>query len=554
MKHETPGNFIANIVQEDVRKGKHGGKVITRFPPEPNGYLHIGHAKAVWLNFQIAQQHGGYCNLRFDDTNPEKEEAEFSSAIIEDVHWLGYRERQTCHASNYFARLFEYAVALIKKGKAYVCSLSADEIREQRGTLTAPGTESPYRARSIEENLGLFNKMRAGECRDGEHVLRAKIDMRSGNINMRDPVIYRIRHAHHHRSGDDWCIYPAYDFAHCASDSIEGITHSLCTLEFEDHRPLYDWFLQALGVHHPQQIEFARLELTHTITSKRKLKKLIDGGIVGGWDDPRLPTIAGMRRRGIPPAAIRNFCELIGVTKKDSQIEIELFETCVRDELNRTAPRAMAVLNPLKVVITNYPAGETEMLEAANNPGDPGAGTRRLPFAREIYIEKEDFMESPPKKFFRLSPGREVRLKYAWYVTCEEVIKDDAGEVVELHCRYDPASRGGGTPDGRKVKGTIHWVSAAHAVAAKVNLYDRLFSAANPAAADDPEGVLNPRSNVPVERALLEASLGGVQPGQAYQFERLGYFVADPLSRPGAIVFNRTITLYDSWEKIKRKQ
>ncbi len=551
-EYDTPANFIRALVREDIANNRYDGKVITRFPPEPNGYLHIGHAKSIWLNFGIAKEFGGgHCNLRFDDTNPEKEEAEFRRAIIEDMHWLGYREKNILHASDYFEKLFDCAVALIKKGKAYVCDLNNEQIRERRGSLTQAGSDSPYRARSIEENIDLFNKMRAGEYADGARVLRAKIAMDSPNINMRDPVIYRIRHSRHDRTEKQWRIYPSYDFAHCISDSIEGITHSLCTLEFEDHRPLYDWFLETLEMHHPRQIEFARLELSHTITSKRKLKSLIDSGAADGWDDPRLLTIAGMRRRGIPAAAIRTFCECIGVTKKNSLIEIEFLETCIRDELNLTTPRAMAVLNPLKAVITNYPEDKTETVAAANNPKQP-SDSRQVPFSREIYIERDDFMENPPAKFFRLAPQREVRLKYAYYITCEEVIKDSNGEITELRCRYDPQTRGGGSPDGRKVKGTIHWVSAAHAVKAKVYLYDRLFAEHNPAASEDLNAALNPRSKVAAENAMLEPGLGAMQAGQPYQFERLGYFVADSRS-DRSLVINRIMTLCDSWEKIKRK-
>lgn len=550
-EYAPPVNFIRNIVREDIAANKHAGKVVTRFPPEPNGYLHIGHAKSVWLNFGIAREFGsGHCNLRFDDTNPEREEAEFGRAIIKDLHWLGYREKSIRHTSDYFEQLFDYAVALIKKDKAYVCELDSEQIREQRGTLTEAGRESPYRNRSIEENISLFNRMRAGDYEDGECVLRAKIAMDAANINLRDPVIYRVRHVRHHRTGERWCIYPSYDFSHCISDSLEGITHSICTLEFEDHRPLYDWFLDALNIHHPRQIEFARLELSHTITSKRKLKTLIDSGAVDGWDDPRLLTIAGMRRRGIPAAAIRTFCECIGVTKKNSLIEIELLETCIRDALNPIAPRAMAVLDPLKVVITNYADDKTEMIDAVNNPRRP-SDIRPLPFSREIYIERDDFMENPPGKFFRLAPQREVRLKYAYYITCEEVVKD-AGEVVELRCRYDPKSRGGGSPDGRKVKGTIHWVSAAHAVKAEVRLYERLFAEHNPALCEEFEDALNPSSKVVVKNAMLEPGLGEMQAQRAYQFERLGYFIADSNSGQ-SLVINRIITLYDSWQKIKRK-
>ena len=548
---ETPTNFIRRIVERDVADGKHGGKVLTRFPPEPNGYLHIGHAKAICLNFGIAREYGGGpCNLRFDDTNPEKESVEYVEAIIEDVRWLGFEWTRLLHASDYFEQLYEYAVALVRAGKAYVCSLSADEMRRRRGTLTEAGVNSPHRERGVEENLGLFARMRAGEFADGAHVLRAKIDMAAPNLNMRDPTIYRIRHAAHYRSGKRWCIYPTYDFTQCLSDSIEGVTHSLCTLEFEDHRPLYDWFLDALGVHHPQQIEFARLQLSHTITSKRNLKKLVETGVVDGWDDPRMTTLSGLRRRGVPPAAIRDFCERIGVTKKDSWIPMELFETCVRNVLNETAPRALAVLEPLKVVIENYPEERVEEIEAANDPNRPERGTRKLPFSRELYIERGDFMEQPPKKFFRLAPGREVRLKYAYYVTCEEVIKDGDGNVVELHCRYDPQSRGGGTPDGRKVKGTIHWLSAAAARPAEMRLYDRLFHAEDPLACDDATDALNPESLVVKRDALVEPSVLRARPGLCHQFERLGYFVRDARDGGERPVFNRTITLRDTWAKL----
>ncbi len=545
----TPTNFIRHVIEDDISTGKHDGKIHTRFPPEPNGYLHVGHAKAVCLNFGLAGDFKGACNLRFDDTNPEKESAEYIEAIKRDVGWLGFKWDRLCRASDYFERLYGYAVELIKLKKAYVCSLSADRIREQRGTLTTPGVNSPYRERGVEENLALFAKMRAGECRDGEHVLRAKIDMASPNVNMRDPVIYRIRHVAHHNTGDAWCIYPTYDFTHCLSDSVEGITHSLCTLEFEDHRPLYDWFLDQLNVHHPQQIEFARLQLKYTITSKRNLKKLIDAGVVAGWDDPRMPTISGLRRRGVPPAAIRDFCERIGVTKKDSWIEMDLFETCVRDELNRNAPRAMAVLRPLEVVIENYPRDSSEELEAPNHPEDPSMGARKLPFSRVIYIERDDFMETPKKKFFRLAPGREVRLRYAYCVTCREVEKDAEGNVVRLLCTYDPQTRGGNTPDGRKVKGTLHWVSAADAGKVEIRLYDRLFNVENPSA-DEVFAHLNPESLVTLKDCRVEPSLVQASAGKHWQFERLGYFCVDGES--AGAVFNRTITLRDGWARIKQ--
>ena len=544
----TPTNFIRHVIEDDISAGKHDGKVHTRFPPEPNGYLHVGHAKAVCLNFGLAGDFKGVCNLRFDDTNPEKESTEYIEAIKRDVGWLGFEWDRLCRASDYFEQLYGYAVELIKLKKAYVCSLSADEIREQRGTLTEAGVNSPYRERSVEENLELFAKMRGGEYRDGEHVLRAKIDMASPNVNMRDPVVYRIRHTSHHNTGDAWCIYPTYDFTHCLSDSIEGITHSLCTLEFEDHRPLYDWFLEQLNVHHPQQIEFARLQLKYTITSKRKLKKLIDAGIVEGWNDPRMPTISGLRRRGVPSAAIRDFCERIGVTKKDSWIEMDLFETCVRDELNRNAPRAMAVLRPLEVVIENYPQDSSEELEAPNHPDDPSMGVRKLPFSRVVYIERDDFMETPEKKFFRLAPGREVRLRYAYCVTCREVEKDAEGNVVRLLCSYDPQTRGGNTPDGRKVKGTLHWVSAAHAGKAEIRLYDRLFNVENPSA-DEVFAHLNPESLLTLNDCRVEPSLTRATVGKHWQFERLGYFCVD--SESAGAVFNRTLTLRDGWARIK---
>ncbi len=559
--NRKPSNFIRNIILEDIKSNRHGGKVVTRFPPEPNGYLHIGHAKSIVMNFGFAQEFNGRCHLRFDDTNPTKEEQEYVDAIKEDVRWLGYDWGEHLYfASDYFDQFYEYAEQLIKIGKAFVCDLSPEEIRAYRGTLTEPGRESPYRNRSIEENLDLFRRMKAGEFGDGERVLRAKIDMASGNLNMRDPVIYRIMHVPHHRTGDKWCIYPMYDFAHCLSDSIEGITHSLCSLEFEDHRPLYDWFLDVLEVEcHPQQIEFARLNLTYTILSKRKLIRLVEEGVVSGWDDPRMPTISGMRRRGLPPAGIRNFCERIGVAKKESVVDVALLEHCVREELNRTAPRVMGVLNPLKVVIKNYPEDREEELEAINNPEDPSFGTRMVPFSREIFIERTDFMEDPPKKFFRLAPGREVRLRYAYFITCTDVIRDkDTGEIKELHCTYDPATRGGNSPDGRKVRGTIHWVSCRHAFNAEVRLYDRLFEHPYPDRATR-EGksymdFLNPDSLRTLKGCMLEPSLKQLKPGQVVQFERTGYFCADSRdSRPGQPVFNRTVTLRDTWAKIEKK-
>ncbi len=557
---KRPSNFIRNIIIQDIKSNKWGGKVITRFPPEPNGYLHIGHAKSIVMNFGFAEEFNGRCHLRFDDTNPTKEEQEYVEAIMEDVRWLGYDWGEHLYfASDYFDQFYEYAEKLIKMGKAFVCDLSPEEIKKYRGTLTEPGKESPYRNRSIEENLDLFRRMRKGEFKDGERTLRAKIDMASGNLNMRDPVIYRIMHVPHHRTGDKWCIYPMYDFAHCLSDSIEHITHSLCSLEFEDHRPLYDWFLDTLQVEwHPQQIEFARLNLTYTVLSKRKLVQLVEEGAVDGWDDPRMPTLSGMRRRGFPPAAIRDFCERIGVAKKESVVDVALLEHCVRDVLNKTAPRVMGVLNPLKVVIENYPEGKEEELEAINNPEDPSYGTRMIPFSREIYIEKTDFMEDPPKKFYRLAPGREVRLRYAYFITCKDVIKDENGEIVELRCTYDPETRGGNAPDGRRVRGTIHWVSAPHAFEAEVRLYDRLFDHPYPDRAKE-EGktfkdYLNPNSLEIIKGCKLEPSLRDAEPGKVYQFERLGYFCADSKdSRPGHPVFNRTITLRDTWAKIEKK-
>jgi glutaminyl-tRNA synthetase len=553
-------HFIRNIIDDDVRNGKNGGRVHTRFPPEPNGYLHIGHAKSICLNFGLAREYGGLCNLRFDDTNPTKEEVEYVESIQEDVRWLGFDwDERLFYASDYFESLHAYAVRLIQDGKAYVDSLSPAEIREHRGTLTEPGKESPFRGRSVEENLDLFERMRKGEFKEGEHVLRAKIDMASPNLNLRDPVVYRVMHASHHRTGDAWCIYPMYDFAHGLSDSLEGITHSICTLEFEDHRPLYDWFLEQLGVFHPQQIEFARLNLSYTVMSKRKLLELVRGGCVSGWDDPRMPTISGLRRRGYTPASIRSFCERIGVAKKASTVDLSLLEYSVREDLNRTAPRVMAVLRPLKVVIENYPEDRVEELEAVNNPEDPSMGTRTVPFSRELYIERDDFREDPPRKFFRLAPGREVRLRYAYFITCREVVKDlETGEVTELRCTYDPETRGGNAPDGRKVKGTIHWVSARHAVECEVRLYDRLFNRPNPA--DVPEGedfksLLNPDSLEVLPVCPVEPGLADAPPGHRCQFERLGYFCVDTRdSKPGRPVFNRTVPLRDSWAKIEKAQ
>ena len=559
-------DFVRAIVAEDNRTGKYGGKVITRFPPEPNGYLHIGHAKSICLNFGIAQENGGKCNLRFDDTNPVKEEQEYIDSIKEDVRWLGFQWDNEFYASDYFEQLYEWAVLLIKAGKAYVCDLTPEQIREYRGTLTEPGKNSPYRDRSVEENLDLFERMRKGEFPDGSRTLRAKIDMASPNLNLRDPVMYRILHAHHHRTGDKWCIYPMYDWAHGQSDWIEGITHSICTLEFENHRPLYDWFIDAIreaggsppGVtYRPQQIEFARLNLTNKVMRKRKLLELVRSKYVRGWDDPRMPTISGLRRRGYTPEAIREFCRRIGVTKYNSTTEIALLEQCVREDLNLRAPRVMGVLKPLKVVITNYPAGQTEMLEAVNNPEDPSAGTRQVPFSGTLYIEQDDFMENPPKKFYRLAPGAEVRLRYAYFIKCNEVVKNDAGEVVELRCTYDPETRGGNAPDGRKVKATIHWVSADHALKAEVRLYDHLFTQADPD--DVPEGAdwkanLNPDSLQVLSPCYVEPSLGKAAALDFFQFERQGYFCVDPDSQPGALVFNRTVSLKDTWRKIQQQE
>ncbi len=557
---DSAPNFIKHIIDEDLKAGKNDGRVHTRFPPEPNGYLHIGHAKSICLNFGLAEQYNGLCNLRYDDTDPSKEEIEYVDSIKEDVRWLGYdwADREY-YASNYFEQLFEYAVQLIKAGKAYVDSLSADEIRQYRGTLTAPGKNSPYRERSIEENLDLFERMRAGEFKDGEHVLRAKIDMAAPNIIMRDPTLYRIKHVAHYRTGNMWCIYPMYDFTHCLSDSIEGITHSNCTLEFESNRELYDWVLDNLEVFHPQQIEFARLNLSFTVLSKRKLIRLVEEGHVDGWDDPRMPTISGVRRRGYPPEALRNFCDRIGVAKADSMVDMALLEYCVRENLNKTAPRVMGVLHPLKVIIDNYPADDVEELEAINNPGDPSAGTRKVPFSRELYIERDDFMEDPPKKFFRLAPGREVRLRYAYFITCVDAVKDPAtGEIVELHCTYDPATRGGDAPDGRKVKGTLHWVSAKHAIDAQVRLYDHLFTKENPNEVEEGKeftAYLNPNSLEVLNDCKLEPSLADAAPASRCQFERLGYFCVDAKdSTPDALVFNRTVTLRDTWARILKAQ
>jgi glutaminyl-tRNA synthetase len=555
----APLDFIREIVAEDQRTGKHGGRVHTRFPPEPNGYLHVGHAKSICLNFGVAAEFGGLCNLRFDDTNPTKEDVEYVEAIQEDVRWLGFEWGSMFYASDYFELLYQYAEELIRQGKAYIDSLSADDIREYRGTLTEPGRNSPYRERTVDENLDLFRRMRAGEFPDGAHVLRATIDMASPNINMRDPTLYRIRHASHHRTGDAWPIYPTYDYAHPISDAIEGITHSLCTLEFEDHRPLYDWIVDALSgtarefKSRPQQIEFARLNLNSTVMSKRKLLALVQQRLVHGWDDPRMPTIAGIRRRGFTPEAVRDFCARIGVAKKENVIDIALLEHTVREDLNRRALRALAVLRPLKVVIENYPEGRVEEVSATNNPEDPSAGTRRIAFTRVLYIEQEDFMETPPKKFFRLSPGTEVRLRYSYILKCERVIRDTSGAVVELRCSYDADSLNGPTAM-RKVKGTIHWVSADHAQDAEVRLYDRLFRSEDPGGGGrDPLDDLNPKSLERIEGAKVEPALASAAPGERFQFERQGYFCVDPDSRAGKLVFNRTVTLKDSWAKIQSR-
>ena len=553
-----PPHFIEQRIEQDLAAGKNGGQVVTRFPPEPNGYLHIGHAKSICLNFSLAAKYGGRCNLRFDDTNPVKEEDEYVRSISEDVAWLGFKwDGEIRFASDYFEQMYEHAVALIRKGVAYVDDQNAEEIRRNRGTLTEPGVNSPYRDRSVEENLDLFARMRAGEFPDGSKVLRAKIDMASPNLNLRDPVMYRILHAAHHRTGDAWCIYPMYDWAHGLEDSYEGITHSICTLEFENHRPLYDWFLEQLGIHHPQQIEFARLALNYTVMSKRKLLQLVREKHVDGWDDPRMPTISGLRRRGYTPASIRAFAEEVGVAKFNAIIDVVRLENAIRDELNRTAPRVMAVLRPLKVVITNYPDDQTEQLDAVNNPEDPAAGTRQVPFSRELYVEQDDFMEDPPRKFFRLAPGREVRLRYAYFITCQEVIKDDAGNIVELRCTYDPATRGGDAPDGRKVKATLHWVSARHAIDAEVRLYDRLFTRENPddgKTGQDFLAFLNPQSLEVIPHAKLEPALRDAAVGARFQFERLGYFCVDArYSQPGKPVFNRVVTLKDSWAKAAGK-
>jgi glutaminyl-tRNA synthetase len=556
-KPERTPNFIRNIIIEDLKNNKNQGRVHTRFPPEPNGYLHIGHAKSICLNFGLAEEFNGLCNLRFDDTNPVKEEDEYVNSIIEDVSWLGFNwEDRLYYASDYFDQLYEYALQLVKKERAYVCDLSSEEIREYRGTLTAPGKESPYRNRSIEENVDLFERMYKGDFPDGARVLRAKIDMAHPNLNMRDPVIYRILHANHHRTGDKWCIYPMYDWAHGLEDSIEKITHSVCTVEFEDHRPLYDWFLEQLEVFHPQQIEFARLNLTYTMMSKRKLLELVENGYVTGWDDPRMPTISGLRRRGYTPLSIRNFSEMVGVAKRDSTVDIAMLEYCIREDLNITAPRVMGVLRPLKVVITNYPENQVEELDAVNNPEDASMGTRKVPFSKVIYIEQEDFKEDPPKKYFRLAPGREVRLRYAYFITCNEVIKDEkTGEIKELHCTYDSATKGGNSPDGRKVKATLHWISAEHAIDAEVRLYDRLFVKPDPAAEKDLDykTFFNPSSLEVLQFCKLEPGLKNAVAGERFQFERQGYFCVDSVdSKPDLLVFNRTVPLRDSWAKIEK--
>ncbi len=554
-----PSHFITEIIEADIHAKKYDSRVHTRFPPEPNGYLHIGHAKSICLNFGTAQDFGGRCNMRFDDTNPTKEEVEYVESIQEDVRWIGFDwDDRLFYASDYFEKLYQFAVQLIHAGNAYVCDLSPQEIREYRGTLTEAGRESPYRNRSVEENLNLFERMRAGEFPDGTRTLRAKIDMASGNINMRDPVLYRILHASHHRTGDTWCIYPMYDYAHCLSDSLEGITHSICTLEFEDHRPLYDWILDVLEVYHPRQIEFARLNLTYTVLSKRKLIELVGGRYVSGWDDPRMPTISGLRRRGYTPESIRNFCDRIGVAKRDSTVDMALLEYCLREDLNKSAPRAMVVLQPLRVVILNYPEDAEEELDAINNPEDPGMGTRKVPFSRVLYIERDDFREDPPKQFYRLAPGREVRLRYAYFIKCVGVVKDEkTGEVLEVQCTYDPATKGGDAPDGRKVKSTLHWVSASHALEIEVRLYDHLFTSPDPTdvgeGADWKSGI-NPDSLKALKSCRAEPGLSGSAPGSRFQFERQGYFCVDPDSTPDMLVLNRTVTLRDTWAKIEKSQ
>ncbi|MBL8814665.1 MAG: glutamine--tRNA ligase/YqeY domain fusion protein [Planctomyces sp.] len=551
-------DFVRQIIEDDNASGKWGSRVHTRFPPEPNGYLHIGHAKSICLNFGIAKEYGGLCNLRFDDTNPEKEDVEYVDSIMEDVRWLGFDwEDRLFYASDYFEQLYAWAEKLICDGKAYVCSLSLEEIRSGRGTPTEPGANSIYRDRSVEENLDLFRRMRAGEFPEGAHVLRAKIDMAHKHMLLRDPIMYRIRFAEHHRTGNKWCIYPTYDYTHGQSDSLEKITHSICTLEFENHRPLYDWYCDALGIHHPQQIEFNRLNLTYTMMSKRRLLELVQAGTVTGWDDPRMPTICGLRRRGYTPEAVRSFCASVGVTKHNATMDMVVLENHIREDLNKRAERRMAVLNPVRVVITNYPEGQIEELDAINNPEDPAAGSRKVPFSRELYIEAEDFMEEPPKKFFRLAPGREVRLRWAYFITCTDVVKDASGNVTEIRCTYDPATRGGDAPDGRKVKATLHWVSASHAVPTEVRLYDHLFMKEDPDAVDDPsldwKSNLNPNSLQIISNAMLEPSLKTAVAGDRFQFERMGYFCADKDSQPGRPVFNRTVTLKDAWAKEQQK-
>jgi len=553
----APSNFIRDIILEDLKTNKHNGRVQTRFPPEPNGYLHIGHAKAICIDFGLADEFGGHTNLRFDDTNPEKEETEYVESIKADVKWLGFNWDGLFYASDYFDQLYEWAIKLIQDGKAYVDDLTAEEIRKHRGTLTEPGKDSPYRNRSVEENLDLFERMRAGEFPDGSRTLRAKIDMGSPNLNLRDPVMYRILHAEHHRTGSKWCIYPMYDYAHGQSDSIERVTHSICTLEFEDHRPLYNWFIQQLDIFPSRQIEFDRLNLTYTLLSKRKLLQLVQEGRVSGWDDPRMPTLGGIRRRGYTPEAVRNFCGAIGVSKTTGSIELAMLEHFVREDLNKRAPRVMAVLRPLKVVIDNYPENQVEEMDAVNNPEDASAGMRKVPFSRVLYIERDDFREDPPKGYFRLSPGREVRLRYGYFITCKSVVKNDKGEVVEVHCSYDPATHGGNAPDGRKVKSTIHWVSAANAIDAEVRIYEHLFSKENPSEVEDGKDVLdnlNPNSLEVITDAKLEPSLANAAAGSRYQFERLGYFCVDPDSKPGKLVFNRTVALKDTWARVEKKR
>jgi glutaminyl-tRNA synthetase len=552
----SASNFLRDIIAEDLKSGKYGQSVQTRFPPEPNGYLHIGHAKAICLDFGLADEFSGHTNLRFDDTNPEKEETEYVDSIMEDVRWLGFHWEGLYYASDYFDQLYEWAVKLIKTGKAYVDDLSADEVRKHRGTLTEPGKESPYRNRSVDENLDLFERMRRGEFPDGSRTLRAKIDMASPNVNMRDPVMYRILHAEHHRTGDKWCIYPMYDYAHGQSDSIERVTHSMCTLEFADHRPLYDWFIRELGIFPSQQIEFDRLNITYTLLSKRKLLQLVQDKHVNGWDDPRMPTISGIRRRGYTSRAIRNFCAAVGVSRTNGTTDFAMLEHFVREDLNKSAPRVMAVLRPLKLVIDNYPEGQVEEMDAVNNPEDESAGTRKVPFSRELYIEQDDFREDPPKQYHRLSPGREVRLRYGYFVKCTSVVKNDKGEVVEVHCTYDPASRGGNSPDGRKVKATIHWVSAQHGIDAEARLYDKLFTKPNPGDVEEGQDFtsnLNPESLEVVPAAKIEPSVRDAKSGDRYQFERLGYFCVDPDSTAGKLVFNRTASLKDTWAKIEKR-